>query len=64
MGLSDKLTREEHKDASGALLTTKRYSYDAYGHRLALTVSPQGGATERYTYTPGHEFRYTCGQLR
>ena len=47
-GLVDKdLTEEVQKDDSGALITTKDYTYDAFGHRLSMTTTPNGSHHRR-----------------
>lgn len=61
LGLSNQLTEEEHRNAAGLELTTKSYSYDAWGHRLAVTNdvtdagSPGSGDPAAETYTYGHD---------
>ncbi len=53
LGLGTAITREtQHNgdDGSDPLLTTKSYSYDAFGHRIGLTNSPNGGTAATYTY--------------
>jgi len=53
VGLGTQVSHETHHngdDGSDPLLTTKAYSYDAYGHRIALTDAPAGGGAATYTY--------------
>jgi RHS repeat-associated protein len=41
---------EEQKDASGSLLGTKTYAYDAFGMRIGMTRTPSSQPTERFTF--------------
>ena len=41
---------EEQQTSGGTLQTTKDYSYDIVGHRLAMTVTPNGSAATTYGY--------------
>jgi RHS repeat-associated protein len=50
LGLSDRLGQEQQKDQAGALIATKSYAYDAYGHRVAMTRTPAVGSAARYNY--------------
>jgi RHS repeat-associated protein len=50
VGITNKVAREEERDASGALLATKTYSYDAFGDRTSLTNEPNGQASTTYLY--------------
>ncbi len=53
LGLGTAVTRETHHngdDGGDPLLTTKSYSYDAYGHRIGMTNSPTGGTAATSTY--------------
>lgn len=43
-------TQHNGDDGSDPLLTTKSYSYDAYGHRSGLTNAPTGGTAATSTY--------------
>lgn len=56
LGLGNQVSGEtQHNgdDAGDPLLTTKTYGYDAYGHGVAMTNTPAGGATATYIY--GHD---------
>ena len=60
LGLSNQAAGEEHRSGSttGTLLRTKTYSYDAYGHRIALSDTPAGGVASHYTY--GYDIHGPC----
>jgi len=60
-GLSKDSTQEIQKDDSGTLITTKDYTYDAYGHRLAMTNTPNGQAAQTFTY--GYNVHDSVSQL-
>ena len=49
VGLSNSISEEQEKNASGSLLETKTYSYDAFGRASGLT-STASGQTNRFTY--------------
>ena len=49
LGLGNQVSQEQQSN-SGGVITTKAYSYDAYGHRLTMTDTPNGGASTTYTY--------------
>jgi RHS repeat-associated protein len=53
LGLGKQVTREIHHngaDGTAPLLTTKDYAYDAYGHRISMTNTPNGGSVAASTY--------------
>jgi RHS repeat-associated protein len=53
LGLGNQVSREtQHNgdDGSDPLLTTKSYASDAFGHRIGMTNSPNGGTAATYTY--------------
>jgi RHS repeat-associated protein len=53
LGLGKQVTRETHHngaDGTAPLLTTKDYAYDAYGHRISMTNTPNGGSAATSTY--------------
>jgi RHS repeat-associated protein len=59
-GLSSLVTEE--RQSGGTDPQTKTFSYDAYGHRLAMTSVPTGGGTpEAFTY--GHDVHGSVSQL-
>jgi RHS repeat-associated protein len=45
LGLGDDVSEEQHKNSDGSLRTTKSYSYDAFGHRIAMTDKRKNTAT-------------------
>ncbi|TME54491.1 MAG: RHS repeat protein [Chloroflexi bacterium] len=60
-GLSKDTTQEVQKDDGGTLITTKDYTYDAYGHRLSMTNTPNGQASQTFTY--GYNVHDSVSQL-
>jgi YD repeat-containing protein len=51
LGLTNLVAGEAQTDPTGALLTTRSYSYDAWGHRIAMTDQPDGQASpDTFTY--------------
>lgn len=53
LGLGGQVSREtQHNGADGSapLATTKNYAYDAYGHRISMTNTPNGGSAATSTY--------------
>jgi RHS repeat-associated protein len=60
-GLSKDTTEEVQKDDSGTLITTKDYTYDAYGHRLSMTNTPNGQPSQTFTY--GYNVHDSVSQL-
>lgn len=51
----------EEKQAGGTSPKTKSFSYDAYGHRVAMTDTDQAGTTNTYTY--GQDVHSSVSQL-
>jgi RHS repeat-associated protein len=50
-GLSDLVTKETHRNPStDALIKSKSYSYDSYGHRISMTDTLASGSAQTYTY--------------
>jgi RHS repeat-associated protein len=49
LALTDQISREQHSTSAGPT-RTKTYSYDAAGHRLGMTDTPNGGTPTPYTY--------------
>jgi RHS repeat-associated protein len=59
-GLSNLVTEE--KQAGGTSPKTKSFSYDAYGHQMAMTSTDNGtGAAETFTF--GHDVHGSVSQL-
>jgi RHS repeat-associated protein len=48
-GIGSQLTEEQQSNSSGPI-TTKDYTYDAFGHRLTMTTTPTGQAATTYSY--------------
>ena len=51
LGLSNDLAAEQQKNtATGAAITTRTYSYDAFDQKIGITDDPAGGSKSTYTY--------------
>jgi RHS repeat-associated protein len=51
LGLTNLVAGETQTDPTGSPLTTRSYSYDAWGHRIAMTDQPNGQASpDAFTY--------------